>query len=315
MQNQTETTLMVLVARLYYEQDLNQNEIAKRLKLTRQKVSRLLIQARTTGVVRITICDPVLSDPELSIRLKETFGLHEVILTRGEDLDTDTLRKRIGVAAAEYLTQVLKDETRVGIGRGRSLYEVVSAFPKKQQVAINVTPLMGGIGEMAPFFQNNELARQLAESFGGKYRALYLPAFVQDQETLSALMNTLELTQVAEAWKQISLAIVGIGNIEFQQMSSMYFANYISQEAIDRLVEYGAVGDICGRFFDINGNPVQVETGIIGIDLQRMRSIPETIGIAGGKEKAQAIIGALRGGYIKTLVTDTVTAQTILAEA
>ena len=46
---------MVNVARLYYEQNMTQNEIAKELGISRPLVSILLTEARACGVVTITI--------------------------------------------------------------------------------------------------------------------------------------------------------------------------------------------------------------------------------------------------------------------
>ena len=46
---------MVNVARLYYEQNMTQNEIAKELGISRPLVSILLTEARACGIVTITI--------------------------------------------------------------------------------------------------------------------------------------------------------------------------------------------------------------------------------------------------------------------
>ena len=43
-----------------------------------------------------------------------------------------------------------------------------------------------------------------------------------------------------------------------------------------------------------------------------LRHIPVTIGVAVGKDKVESIIGGARGGYFNQLVTDPLTAVTIL---
>jgi DNA-binding transcriptional regulator LsrR (DeoR family) len=108
--------------------------------------------------------------------------------------------------------------------------------------------------------------------------------------------------------------VVGIGHVEFQKISSMFFADHISPHALSRLESKGAVGDICARFFDIIGTYVFPELGVIGINLEQLKAIPEVIAVAGGMEKVRAVLGALRGGYVKTLITDTETAQAVLTE-
>ncbi len=66
-----EIQIMTRVARMYYENNLTQEDIAQRLSLSRQKVSRLLIEARVQGIVRITIYDPNPPDPNLREESKE----------------------------------------------------------------------------------------------------------------------------------------------------------------------------------------------------------------------------------------------------
>ncbi len=83
--------------------------------------------------------------------------------------------------------------------------------------------------------------------------------------------------------------------------------------SLAKLKADGGVGDICGNFYDIQGRPVMDETGIVGINLEQIQKVPEVIVAAGGLEKTQALVGALRGRFIKTLVTDVVTAREVLA--
>ncbi len=308
-----EAQLMVQVARMYYENNLTQEDIAQRLNLSRQKVSRMLIEARMHGIVKITIYDPNPSDPNLEEELKSRFGLHTVVLTSGENLEGDQLRAAIGLTASEYLQKVIRDDQTIGIGWGRTLFESVNLLRKNDVRRVSVIPLIGGVGDISPFFQVNELARRLAEAFTGTYRHLYAPAFIQDDRVLESLLKTQEITQVMELWKHMDLAIVGIGHVEFQEISSMFFADHITPSTLEQLEAKGAVGDICARFFDLQGEKVYPVTGVIGIDLDTLKNIPEVIAIAGGSEKGKAVLGALRGGFIKTLITDITTARAILA--
>jgi DNA-binding transcriptional regulator LsrR (DeoR family) len=305
---------MIQVARLYYEAGLNQEQIAKKMGTTRQAISRLLTAAREDGIVHISIYDPTPVDACLRDQLIQAFGLQEVVLTNSEGTDAGLLRSHLGLAAAQHLARVQTSGSLVGIGWGRTLYEAVNALPHSRNTPIQVIPMIGGIGDMSPFFQVNELARRMAEAFGGTFRYIYAPAFTQDAMILDSLRRTLEVEQVGNLWKRLKLAVIGIGHVEFQQISSMFFAEHISPGALSQLEAKGAVGDVCGRFYNIAGEPVIVGTGVIGIALEQLRDVPDVIAIAGGLEKARAILGALRGGFIKTLITDTATARTVLLE-
>jgi DNA-binding transcriptional regulator LsrR (DeoR family) len=313
MRRREEIQLMLQAARMYYQDDLSQQEVAHHLGLSRQKVSRLLKEARALGIVHIRLSDPFAANPELEQRLKQTFGLRQVVLTPGDGLTAGALRQRLGVAAAAYLTQAMPDEALVGIGWGRTLHQVVSALEKERQAYIHTVPLIGGIGQLSPSFQVNDLARRLAEAFGGTWRALYAPAFTDDLEAWQTLVRLAEVQQVARLWPQLHLAIVGIGHFEVQHLAAMFFADSLSQQALARFEAAGAVGDICGRFFDAHGRPIDGGSGVLGISLEQLRPLQNVVGIAGGAEKTAAVLGAIRGGYLGTLITDTLTAQAVLA--
>jgi deoxyribonucleoside regulator len=312
MPRRTDLQHMLQAARMYYENDLSQQEIAQSLGLSRQKVSRLLKEARALGIVHIHISDPFAADPALEQELKDTFGLRDVVLTAGDGLTNAALRQRLGVAAATYLSQAVPDKALVGVGWGRTLYQVISALEQERQANIHTIPLIGGIGQLSPSFQVNDLARRLAEVFGGTWRALYAPAFTEDLEAWRVLTRLEEVQQVRRLWSQVDLAIVGIGQFEMQQMAAMFFADSLSRQSLARFEAAGAVGDICGRFYDVRGRPIDSDNGVLGITLEEVANLKTVIGIAGGTEKVAALLGAIRGGYLSVLVTDTVTARAIL---
>ncbi len=312
MTNRFEIQRMIQAARMYYENGMTQQEIAKILGITRQSVSQMLLAAKEKGIVKISIFDPTFEDPQIKEKLINAFNLHDVVLTPSEGLKANALRAQIGMAGADYITRILRPNTTVGIGWGRTLFEVINYLPSDRRISFQVIPLIGGIGDMSPFFQVNELARRLAEAFGSSYRYIYAPAFTQNAAILNSLSRTQEVEQLSNLWNQLDAAVVGIGQVEFQQQSSMFFADHISPKTLTQLEAIGAVGDVCARFFNIDGKPVNIGPGVIGINLKQLQALPEVIGIAGGLEKTKAILGALNAGFIKTLVTDTATARAII---
>lgn len=314
MYTNEEITPMVLVARLYHENNLTQEEIAKRMNLSRQKISRLLIAARKAGIVQTIVLDPTPKDPSIAEELISRFKLRDVVLTSGKYLDSTQLRAGIGLAAAAYLQKTLSDNQLVGVGWGRTLFETVNLLRSDRKKSFDVIPLIGGLGDISPFFQVNELTRRLSGAFTGTYRNLYVPAFIEDSNVRDNLIQSQEVRQVTDLWAKLDVAIVGVGHVEFQQISSMFFVNHITPEKLALLKEKGAVGDICGRFFNVHGKEVNPEMGVVGICLETLKNIPNVIAVAGGMEKVSALLGALRGGYIKTLITDTISAQALLVE-
>jgi DNA-binding transcriptional regulator LsrR (DeoR family) len=312
MSTREELQLLLRAARLYYEDDLTQQEVAKELGVSRPTVSRLLAQARQEGIVQITVADPFASHEELESRLSEAFSLRQAVVVTGEGATEERLGRRLGRGAARYLRTTLNNGELVGVGWGRTLHAVAEALDVERQVGIQVFPLIGGLEQISSSFQVNELARRLADAFGGAWRPLYAPAFVADATARRALFQIPDVAAIIQSWPNLGMALTGIGHFAMHRQSSMLFANYMDGALLAELERQGAVGDLCGRFFDAQGRQCLDEPGVIGISLEQLKRLDCVVGVAGGQDKAAAILGALRGGYLNVLVTDTLAAQAIL---
>jgi deoxyribonucleoside regulator len=313
MSRQQNQQLMLQAARLYYEQNHTQDQVARALKTSRPMVSRLLQQARTEGIVQIKIVDPSARHSALEKELLAKFHLADAMVVASESDATDLTRRRIGQAAARYLERTLQNGDIVGIGWGRSLYEMVNHLEPNRKARITVAPLIGGLGQIAPMFQVHELTRLLAEAFGGTWQNFYTPALVESDEMASTLLRSADGKQVTALWQHLSVAVVGIGNVDLGTEMQMLFVNYLDAETQKRLSDAQAVGDICVRFFDIKGKPcADAMHGIVGISLEHLRKTRRVIGLACGITKAEAILGALRGKHVNVLVTDEPAARRVL---
>ncbi len=310
MNNKPDYRLMAQVARLYYEDNETQEEIASALTLSRPKISRLLQQARDEGIVQISIYDPSDRDEALAHRLVQVFGLKTaIVVPTGAGLTN----RHLGHAAARYLMETLHDGDTLGIGWGRTLCEVVNALPDREREAhVHVLPLVGGLGQVAPSFQVNELAQRLAVSFGGTWQCLYAPAILQSREALNSLATQPDIQRITERWDHLKFALVGIGNSDFHSEVQVLFIDYLRPEVQASLRAAGAAGDICVRFFDGHGIPCPSDVSVLGIDLAQLKAVEHVIAVAGGANKVDAILGALQGGYVSVLITDSAAAQGVL---
>jgi deoxyribonucleoside regulator len=313
MSSAEELQLLLQVARLYYEDDLTQKEIAEELGMSRPTVSRLLAQARQEGIVQISIADPFAENKDPSTELARTYGLRQAIVISSEGVTEERLIRRLGVAAARYLRTSLREGELVGMGWGRTLHAVAEALEPERPLGIQVLPLIGGMGQVSSSLQVNELARRLAEAFDGTWSPLYAPAFVGDEATYESLCQVSDVAAIVQNWPSLNTALVGIGHFAMHRKQSMLFGGYMQESLIQELARRGAVGDLCGRFFDTHGRQCLVEPGVMGISLDQLRELKHVVAAAGGEEKAAAILGALRGGYLDVLVTDTTAARAILS--
>ncbi len=316
MENSRQETIrqMVHIARLYYEEGRTQEDIARECGISRPIISRLLKQARDEGIVQITILDPFQYNLQLAERMRAATGLSDIIVCPGPDSGVDSLLRRLGLATAHYLNQVVEPGTVLGVGWGRTLYAAAQALEPKPVSNMTVVPLVGGLGQVSASFQVHEITRLIASNYGCRQESFYVPALSPDASVKQSLLASNDVQFIRKWWAQMSAALVGIGNVSFDSEMAMLFAGYLDEHIRKELVENGAVGDICMRFFDRLGRylPPPVDR-ILGIELEQLKNVQRVIAVAGGAEKAPAIIGAVRGKYISSLITDESAARAVLS--
>jgi deoxyribonucleoside regulator len=174
--------------------------------------------------------------------------------------------------------------------------------------------MVGAVGEGDPLIDGPDLARLLADAYGGRYRYLHAPLLVEDGRAGEALLGEPRIRETLQLARRADVALVGIG-APIPEVYSLLRAGYLDREALAGLRAQGVVGDICARHYDAQGRVLDVELKgrIVGIELEGLHEVGQVIGVAGGEAKAAAILGALRGGHVNVLVTDDTTARKVLA--
>jgi len=305
--------LLAEVATLYYEDGLTQQEIANRLGISRSNISRLLAEARRKGVVEIRINYPWQTSPSLQSALMDRFALRVARVLKTEGYDYRWTLRGLGALAARYLEGILRDGTILAISWGTAVYAVVNALRPTKKMDIEVVQMIGAVGSGDPLIDGPELARMLADAFGGRYRYLHAPLIVESAEVQRAFLNEQRISETLQLARKADIALVGIGSVE-PSISSLIRAGYIDERELATIRQKGAVGDICARQFDIHGRVLDIELNrrVVGIDIESLKKIRCVIGVAGGILKAPAILGALRGEIIDVLVTDEEAAREVL---
>jgi DNA-binding transcriptional regulator LsrR (DeoR family) len=203
----------------------------------------------------------------------------------------------------------LKPGSIMVLATGKAIYETTE-YELSSSPGVIVTPAVGGQDEPEAWYQANELVRIMAKRIGGHPAFLYAPA-LPGKELHKTLIDDESTAHVLDLWQRARCAVLGIGAPPSKRDSISAAIPLTSRELLDQ-----AVGDVCLRFFDINGEAVNFPGSerIFGIDMPTLRKIPVRIALAIGSEKARSIIGAARGGFINELVTDAPTGQAVLAE-
>lgn len=310
-----EARLMAKIAHLYYERGLGQSEIATQLDMSQAGISRLLKRSLDEGIVQISINYPQGFFAQLEDELQQKYGLKEVIVVETPvDAHDDEIQRALGTAAAFYLHNTLKQNDLIGLSSWSStLLAMVDAMPPISR-ALNATvvQILGGVGSPGAKVHATRLTERLSALINARSVFLSAPGVVGSEETRRILMEDVFVAESLALFDQVTLALVGIGDIEPSKLLASS-GNRFSAEELDMLRENGAAGDICLRFYDNEGIPIKSELDqrVIGMTLEQLREVKRSVGIAGGERKITAIRGALKGGWINVLITDRAVAEAL----
>jgi len=306
--------LMAKVAHLYYRAGLRQTQITERLGIHQSTVSRLLRRAEKEGIVRISLSLPSGLHPELEDALQSSFGLREAIVVDSIERE-DQIVRDLGGAAAHHLETTLGSQDVIGISSWSAalLATVEAMHPSPRAAGARVVQILGGIGNPDAEVHATQLTRRLAGMLSGAATLLPAPGAVGSARAKRVLLEDRYVREAVALFDSITVAIVGIGAVEPSKLLAAS-GNVFSPNELTSLSVRGAVGDICLRFFDEEGAPISTPLNdrVIAIELEQLKRADRVIGIAGGRRKAAAIRGALRGGWVNVLITDRSTAERLL---
>jgi DNA-binding transcriptional regulator LsrR (DeoR family) len=297
---------------------MKQSEIAKRLGLSQPTISRLLQQAKQSGIVRISVTVPQGVYTELEEELLRTYRLRDaVIVDCTSDQDDRMIEREIGGAAAYYLESALRPNETIGISSwSATLLALVDAMHSVARKGdIRVVQILGGVGDPSANAHANRLTSRFADLVGGTPIYLPAPGVLGSAEARKVLLADTYVHEAIALFDQVTTALVGIGAIEPSKLLASS-GNIFGAQELDLLRGKGAVGDVLLRFFDVTGKPVDTSLNerVVSMRLDQLARVDRSIGVAGGARKYAAILGALRGHWINVLITDQFTARRLVSE-
>ncbi|MDA7025435.1 sugar-binding transcriptional regulator [Bacillus sp. CLL-7-23] len=307
--------LLIKICKMYYEEDMTQSQIAKATGIYRTTVGRMLKKAREEGIVKITIDDHVGAYYDMERELEQLLGLKEVYICETISQQTAAEKKKsVGKGGAAILKRVIKDGDTVGFAWGTTMAGMIGEFHGAKKRNASFVPLVGGPGTMDTKYHVNSIVYSIAGDFGGTPYFIDAAAVVEKKETKDEIVKSHYFKKIQALWDRLTVATVGIG-APFSS-SNMIWTGFYGDKDRESLKEQHAVGDICSRFFDHSGKLLDTEINnrTIAIDINRLRNLEYSIGLAESREKVPSIIGAAKGKYINILVTTAETAQDIIEE-
>jgi DNA-binding transcriptional regulator LsrR (DeoR family) len=304
--------LLADVAEMYYLEGKRQSEIARLIGLTTSMVSRLLTEAQQRNMVEIHIRRPLQSDYALENALKEKFNLQTVCVVTVRNHEF-TFLKYLGGAGAQTFKRFLTPNSIIGVAWGTTLSVLADELEVAVPVPSKLVELVGAMGSRNSEYEGHGIIMRLAEKLGSEHYILNSPFLCSNAESARALLNNDILSKPLDMARNAQIALLGAGSLELPY-ATIYRYGYFSPEMMEELNRAGAVGNVCGLYYDINGQDVSAEfcNRLITLNKKDLLSIPIRMGVVGGRDKVKPTLGALRGGYFNVLVTDSLTAKMVL---
>lgn len=306
--------LMVKCAQMYYDEELNQANIAEKLQISKSSVSRILSAAKEEGVVKVVVNNPFKDENiKLEKQLEERFDLKEAIIVDSMSNDYEEIKKELAKAAADYLERIIKDGQIIGVTMGTTLCKIPMYVKNDKKHDVTFIPLLGGVGETNVEIHPNSIALNLAKKFRADCKLLHAPSIVDNPDRKEMFVQDKNIQSFFDLMKRVDIAVAGIG-FPLENTSTLVESGYFTMQDIKELEEQGAVADISMLFMDKYGDGSSFESNkrVIGMNLETLKRVPLTIGIAGHEHKSKAILATLVGKYIDVLITDENTAERVL---
>lgn len=306
-------SMLAEVASLYYEKDMTQAEIAQKLCITRTRISRLLQEARQRGIVEIRINYNLERHYELERRTKEHFGLKEVYLLNARGRTPEQLQQGVTSLGVAALRKHIKTNAIIGLTWGETVSKIVNTIQLSNHVPLDIVQLMGAISYSSSLSSPQEVISKFAEATGGRPHFLNMPFIVRDDEAKRVLMCDANNSKTLRSSVFCDAILTSIGVFDaYSQCES--WLGYMDRTYSDELKQIGAVGCICGRFFDAGGKELDCAWNrqCVGITLDQLRKIDNVICVSNNIAKLPALYAAAKSKIFNVLVTDGTTAQHML---
>jgi len=314
---------LVRIARLFYEKGLNKTQIAEQLRMSITHVSRLLKIAHEEGIVKITIEAP--REKELELDLINAFDLVDAKVI-SYNSDEQFLRTDLGVEAAKYFEKAVKDGNRVGIGSGRTMYEMVEVLEEKpRKITIFPISLLAERGLKIKSVNANTLVNTLWFKFRPNCEAyevdLFFPEISIDQakREMELLLMRPSIQEVYSMVANLDFYFFSVGYLREESELVRLAKDY--GKSADDLRKERIIGDYLINTVDENGKfiPCDLDGLAFKLSLEQLNQVARNheksvIAVAGGNRKLAVIRAGLRSRLFNVLITDEETATQLLEE-
>ena len=302
----------------YYVQGETMEGIARQLGLSRSTVSRLLKDARESGLVRISLADHSGSQSPLAVALHQHFDVTVHMVSVRDSASEAHRFDQVARLAGRLLSEVVEDHQLIGVAWGVTLAHVVKHLQRRPLAGATVIQINGGANQRSsgiPYI--GEILQAVGDAYDARVVLFPVPAFFDYAETKDAMWRERSVQNVLRLLERLDVAIFGVGCLQGKVPSHVYTAGYMDSTDMEQLAADGVVGDVCTVLLREDGSYANIDYNrrATGLTPGELRRIPRLICVIADPSRAPALIGALRARTATDLVIDEGTARAIADRA
>lgn len=300
------------IAKMYYELNLSQIEIADKEGISKSTVSRLLKNAMDIGLIEVRIKESVLSYSELESELTTRFPLKRAVICPDMVGNDQILLQDVCSALAEDLPRFVTDNSILGVAWGHTLAVLSTLLPSLHRSNVSVIQLNGGFSRAVYESGALSILKNFVDCVGGTGYQIPAPSMVDSAYIANAIKQDSQIRHILEMADQCQTAVFSVGCLS--RPSVLYEMGILTDAQYQEIGVRGAIGDVCGHFINADGDIFDpaLDDRVIAASLDTIKKIKNKLLVACGKAKAPVIAAALKGGLADSLYIDAPTAQEVL---
>lgn len=306
---------LLAASSMYYLQDLKMETIANRLHMSRSSVSRLLKQARASGLVEITLRPAPSRAPGIGQRISEQFGTETYVIPVTDSATIEERVEQVAMATARMVTGWFDSDMVLGVAWGTTLGAIARHLSRKPTRGSSVVQLNGAANTRTSGVEYvGSLISRFGDAFDAQVHLFPVPAFFDYAETRRAMWRERSVSRVLDVQRRADIALFSIGAVAGEVPSHVYSAGYLEPEDIATLESEGVVGDVCTVFLRADGTyeDLSLNERASGPTPAELRRVPRRVCAVAGDGKVIPLLAALRAGVITHLVIDEQTAKRLV---
>jgi DNA-binding transcriptional regulator LsrR (DeoR family) len=297
---------------LYYVAGNTQDEIARKLSISRQSVQRLVALAVSHRLVKVRIDHPIAACQELAKALIEKFELRYCEITPSDPDSRSTSLGIANAAAAEIERWLERPEPAViAMGTGEELRAAAAQISPMECPQHKLVSLVGNIAPDGSASLLDAVSRA-ADAVKAPHFPMPCPVIADTPAERDMIMAQSHVKQVVDLARSADVTFVGVGSMV--EDAPLVKDGFVSLADMRAMMAVGSAGEITGWAYDDTGAFIK------GLTNERTTGVcPQhdpsrlVIGVSIEPGRLRAIKGALAGRLLNGLITNEDMARRLMA--